>query len=61
MKYNKYIDNINIYKNSYRDELKDINSSLYHKLDWNEPSQMPYSKVKDILIEEFKKFKLDRH
>ncbi len=59
MKYNKYLDNITIYKNRYRDELEDINSSLYHKLDWNESSQMPCSQVKDILIEEFKKLDIN--
>ena len=50
MKYNENLDRIDIYKNSYRDEIYDLHNPKYHKLDWNEAASIPSPHVKNALI-----------
>ena len=51
MKYNKNLDKIDVYKNSYRDEIEDLHDYAYYKLDWNEASNVPTPLVQERLVD----------
>jgi histidinol-phosphate aminotransferase len=51
MKYNENLDRIDVYKNSYRDEIYDLHQTKYHKLDWNEAATIPSPYVRDALLD----------
>ena len=51
MKHNENLDRIDVYKNSYRDEIYDLHSTKYHKLDWNEAATIPSPEVRDALLQ----------